>query len=62
METGVAISSEWGQKRPITLSIALLKRSSLILLLWGQIHLRPCNRIQFSSPGKQGIELVLLLK
>ena len=58
----VAIPSEWGQTRSITLSSAVLKWCSQVLLLRGQIYLAPCNRLQFSAPGKQGIEMVLLLK
>ena len=49
----VAIPSEWGQTRSITLSSAVLKWCSQVLLLRGQIYLAPCNRLQFSAPGKQ---------
>ena len=52
----------WSDTRPITLSSAVLKWTSQLLLHRGVPLLQSCYGHQWASKGKQGIELVLALR
>ena len=52
----------WSDTRPITLSSAVLKWTSQLLLHRGVPLLQNCCGHQWASKGKQGIELVLALR
>ncbi|CAE7345136.1 CABP1 [Symbiodinium sp. CCMP2592] len=52
----------WEDTRPITLSSAVLKTLSQLLLLRGNPCLRPLYTYQWASPQRQGVELILVLR
>ena len=53
---------DWSDTRPITLSSAVLKWVSQLLLLRGVPLLQECCTHQWASKGKQGVELLLSLR
>ena len=56
------LPADWSDTRPITLSSAVLKWISQLLLHRGVPLLQPCCQHQWASKGKQGVELLLSLR
>ena len=56
------LPATWSDTRPITLSSAILKWVSQLLLLRGVPLLQDCCLHQWASKGKQGVELILSLR
>ena len=56
------LPATWSDARPITLSSAILKWISQLLLLRGVPLLQDCCMHQWATKGKQGVELILSLR
>ena len=54
--------TQWGDCRPITLSSTMLKLLAQLLLSRGRAQLQQGGRLQWSRTGRQGVELLAILR